>query len=143
MPVFWGFPGGAAGKESACNAGDLAWIPGLGRSPAEGKGSPLQCSGLESPMDCRVHGVTELDTTERPSLPLSFTSVEGRVSSPEAPLQEETRTARGGNSVSRHSHSQDSHVLTVIGWNTGGLDWTTLNFEEANSVEFQSKFLTK
>ena len=43
---------GSAGKESACNMGDLGSIPGLGRSPGEGNGSPLQYSGLESPMDC-------------------------------------------------------------------------------------------
>ena len=65
MTVFLGFPGGTAGKESACNVGDLAWIPGLGRSPREGKGYPLQYSGLENSMACIVHGVTELDTTER------------------------------------------------------------------------------
>ena len=40
--IFLGFPGGSAGKESACNAGDLGLIPGLGRSPGEGKGYPLQ-----------------------------------------------------------------------------------------------------
>ena len=45
-----GFPGGSAGKESACNTGDLGSIPGLGKSPGEGKGHPLQCSGLESSM---------------------------------------------------------------------------------------------
>ena len=38
---FWGFPGGSAGKASACNAGDLGSIPGLGRPPGEGKGYPL------------------------------------------------------------------------------------------------------
>ena len=65
MTVFLGFPGGTAGKESACNVGDLAWIPGLGRSPREGKGYPLQYSGLENSMACIVHGVTELDMTER------------------------------------------------------------------------------
>ena len=42
---------GSAGKESACNAGDLGSISGLGRSPGEGKGYPLQCSGLENSMD--------------------------------------------------------------------------------------------
>ena len=47
-PVFLGFCGGSAGKESALNAGDLSSIPGLGRSPGEGKGYPLQYSGLES-----------------------------------------------------------------------------------------------
>ena len=45
-----GLPGGSAGKESACNTGDLGLIPGLGRSPGEGKGFPLQCSGLENSM---------------------------------------------------------------------------------------------
>ena len=45
------FPGGSDGKESTCNAGDLGSIPGLGRSPGEGKGYPLQYSGLENPMD--------------------------------------------------------------------------------------------
>ena len=46
-----GFPRSSVGKESACNAGDLGSIPGLGRSPAEGNGNPLQCSYLENPMD--------------------------------------------------------------------------------------------
>ena len=52
-------PCGSAGKESACNAGDLGLIPGLGRSPGEGKGYLLQYSGLENSMDCIVHGVTQ------------------------------------------------------------------------------------
>ena len=46
------FPGSSAGKESASNAADLGLIPGLGRSPGEGKGYPLQYSGLENSMDC-------------------------------------------------------------------------------------------
>ena len=46
----------SVGKESTCNAGDLGSIPGLGRSPGEGKGYPLQYSGLENSMDCIVHG---------------------------------------------------------------------------------------
>ena len=54
-----GFPGGSAGEESPCNAGDLGLIPGLGRSPGEGNGYPLQGSGLEDSMDCVVHGVTK------------------------------------------------------------------------------------
>ena len=61
-PVFLGFPGGSAGKESTCNAGDLGSISGLGRSPGEGKGYPLQYSGLESSMDCTVHGVAKSRT---------------------------------------------------------------------------------
>ena len=48
--------------------GDLSSIPGLGRSPGEGKGYPLQYSVLENFMDCVVHGDTESDTTERLSL---------------------------------------------------------------------------
>ena len=53
---FWedtiqGFPSGSVGKESAYNAGDLGSIPGLGRSPGEGNGNPLQYSCLENPMD--------------------------------------------------------------------------------------------
>ena len=55
-------PCGSAGKESACNAGDLGLIPGLGRSPGEGKGYPLQYSGLENSLDCMVHGVTKSRT---------------------------------------------------------------------------------
>ena len=50
---------GSAGKESACNAGDLGSILGLGRSLGEGKGYPLQYSGLENSRDCIVHGVSE------------------------------------------------------------------------------------
>ena len=49
-----GFPCGSAGEESAYNAGDLGSIPGLVRSPGEGKGYPLQYSGLENSMDCIV-----------------------------------------------------------------------------------------
>ena len=50
-PVFLGFPCGLAGKESACSAGELGLIPLLGRSPGEGKGYPVQYSGLENFMD--------------------------------------------------------------------------------------------
>ena len=53
-----GFPCGSAGKESAHNAANLGLIPGLERSPGEGRGYPLQYSGLENPMD---YTVTESD----------------------------------------------------------------------------------
>ena len=59
---FLGFPCGSAGKESACNVGDLSSIPGLGRSPGERKSYPLQYSGLESSTDCIVPGVTNSRT---------------------------------------------------------------------------------
>ena len=57
-----GFPCGSAGKESACNVGDLGSIPGLGRSSGEGKGYPLQYSGLENSTDYLVHGVAKSRT---------------------------------------------------------------------------------
>ena len=62
-----GFPGGSDGKESACNVGDLGSIPGLGRSPGEGIGNPLQYSCLENSMDrgdgkATGHGVAESRT---------------------------------------------------------------------------------
>ena len=59
-----GFPDSSVSNESACNVGNLGLIPELGRSPGEGKGYPLQYSDLENSMDCIVHGVAELDTTE-------------------------------------------------------------------------------
>ena len=65
--VYRGFPGGSDGQESACNAEDLGSIPGLGRSPGEGNGKPLQYSCLENLMDggtwqAIVHGVTKSQT---------------------------------------------------------------------------------
>ena len=59
-----GFPGGSEVKAFACNAADLGLIPGLGRSPGEGNGNPLQYSCLENPMDggawwATVHRVAE------------------------------------------------------------------------------------
>ena len=62
-----GFSGGSVSKESACNAGDLGSIPGLGRPPGGGHGNPLQYSCLENPMDrgalwATVHGVAKTRT---------------------------------------------------------------------------------
>ena len=61
------FPGGSDGKVPVYNAGDPGSIPGMGRSPGEGNGDPLQCSCLENPMDrgawwATVHGVTKSRT---------------------------------------------------------------------------------
>ena len=73
-PVLLGFPGGSVSKESACNAGDLGSISGLGRSPGGGHGKPLQDSCLEnlhgqrSLESCSPWGLKELDTTERLSI---------------------------------------------------------------------------
>ena len=63
----YSFPGGSDGKESTCNVGDLASIPGLGRSPGGRHGNPLPYSCLENPMDreawqATVHGVAKRQT---------------------------------------------------------------------------------
>ena len=73
--IHLGFPGVSNGKEAACSVGDLDSIPGLGRSPGEGNGYPLQYSCLENLMDrgawpATIHWVTESDTTERLTLTL-------------------------------------------------------------------------
>ena len=63
--LYRSFPCGSADKESACNARDLGSVPGFGRSSGEGKGYPLQYTGLENSMDCVSWGHKELNTTER------------------------------------------------------------------------------
>ena len=64
-----GFPDSSVGKESSCNAGDTGLILGLGRSPGEGRGNPLQYSCLENPMERSLEGYSpggpeESDMTE-------------------------------------------------------------------------------
>ena len=72
------FPSSSVDKESACNLGDLGSVSGLGRFPGEGKGYPLQYSGLENSMDCIVHGGhKESDTTERLSLQMALRTRKG------------------------------------------------------------------
>ena len=67
--LFYGFPDGSDGKESACNAGDPGLIPGSGGSPEEGNGNPLQYSCLENSVDrgsggLQFMGHKESDMTE-------------------------------------------------------------------------------
>ena len=67
LKSIWEFPGGSDGKESACNMRDPGLIPGLGRSPGEGNGYPLQYHCLENSVDrgawqAAVHGVTKSQT---------------------------------------------------------------------------------
>ena len=74
--MFLGFPGDSAGNESACYAGDLGVIPGLGRSPGEGNGNSLQSSCLENPMDggvwwAAIHGVAK-SRTQLSHFPFTF-----------------------------------------------------------------------
>ena len=78
-----GFPGSSEVKASACNEGDLGSIPGLGRSPGEGNGNPLQYSCLENPMDrgawwATVHGVEKSQTRLSNFISLHFTSLQTR-----------------------------------------------------------------
>ena len=71
-PVFLGFPCDSAGKESACNVGDLGSIPGLGRSTGEGNSYPTQYSGPQNYTDWTVHGVAK----SRTWLEVTFTSLQ-------------------------------------------------------------------
>ena len=80
-----GFPGGSDSKESTCNAGDLGFILGCGRSPGEGNGNPLQYSCLGNPMDreawqTTVQGCKGLDVTERLTLIISISPTPNRIS---------------------------------------------------------------
>ena len=70
-----GYPGGSAGKESACNTRDLGSIPGLEISSGEGDSHPLQYSGLENSMDCSVHGVAKSRTQLNDSHVNSFETI--------------------------------------------------------------------
>ena len=86
-----GFPCSSVATDSAYNAGDPGSIPGLGRSPAEGNGNPLQDSCLENPMDCSlpgssVHGVARVghDLATKPPPPLASLVVAHRLSFPVA-----------------------------------------------------------
>ena len=77
--ILMGFPGGSEVKASACNAGDLSSITGLGRSPGEGNGNPLQYSCLKNPMDggawwATVHRITKNRTRLSDSLQFHFLS---------------------------------------------------------------------
>ena len=81
--VLLGFPCGSAGKESACNVGDLVSIPGLGESPGEGKGYPLQCSGeLETNLRPQW-GLKESDPAEQLSLDLNSQTSEAKLCMPD------------------------------------------------------------
>ena len=81
--MFLGFPGGSAGKASACNVGDLGLIPGLGRYPGEGKGYPLQYYGLENSFHglYSPQGRKESNTTEGLALSLSIDQLNPTVKS--------------------------------------------------------------
>ena len=111
MHIYMGFPCGSAGKESTCNAGDLGSITGLGRSPGEGKGYPLQCSGLENSMDS-PWGREELDMTER--LSLHFISLKFfHASSSTKILRQLTHRKQYKNRISEDIESALSHMVAT------------------------------
>ena len=114
-----GFPCGSAGKESTCSVGDLGSTPGLGRSPGEGKGCPLQCSGLENPMDGIVRGVAK-SRTRLSGLHCTAghggwgVGTPGRIPSPTAPGRGGHREAGTPSSEPRHlGSSPDSGVSSL------------------------------
>ena len=121
--MFLGFHCGSAGEESACNTGDLGSTPGLRRSTGEGKGYPLQYSGLENSMDCTVHRVAKSQT--RPSN-FHFTSLHfnhnGAAGSDQAPPGRPTRLKSvSGDPRSGGCFASKSPVSRV--WFTGKCQW--------------------
>ena len=85
--MFLGFSRGSAGKESICKAGDLGLIPGLGRSPREGKGYQRQYSGLENTMDCIILGVAK-SWTQLSSFHFTSHASKVMLKTPQAKLQQ-------------------------------------------------------
>ena len=106
-----GFTGGSAGKESACNVGDLGSISGLGRSPGEGKGYPLQYSGLENSMDCIVHEVAK-----------SWTRL--------SDFHFHLTTSRNGGHLNKHTARQGQRIMKHIG------SFQTSDKKAVHSLEF-------
>ena len=124
-----GFPGGSDSKESACNAGDLDSIPGLGRSPGEDNGYPLQYSGLENSIDCIVHGVTK----SRPQLSnFHFTSICNSTQNNKTLLKEVIFQARilGWIAISFSRETSQLRDQTQVSC-TAGRFFTTLATREA------------
>ena len=100
------------GKESAYNAGALASIPGSGRSPGEGNGNPLQCSCLESPMDCSlpgssVHGVARVrhDLATKPPPPPNAVSILGSMTLTKSLSEMVTRPLKEGGKIRKQGHA--------------------------------------
>ena len=100
-----GFPCGSAGKEFACNVGDLGSIPVLGRSPGEGNGYPFQYSSLENSMDSiySLWSCKELDTIEQLSLALSL-----------LPSNAKWRGAKANRVLSREHTGHSKHPFSTI-----------------------------
>ena len=139
-----GFPCGSAGEESSCNAGNLGSIPRLGRS-GEGKGYPLQYSGLENSTDCIIHGVTKsqihlsnfhfqgfcldsAETLQSPHTSIQLTSVESDPQPPENSGQLPTGQPMAGPQFNSTRHqSGPIHQDSLITLSTGGLSGLRLS----------------
>ena len=125
----WGLPCGSAGKESACNEGDLGSIPGLGRSPGEGNSYPLQYSGLENSMDCIIHGIAKSQTKPSFSWGSDITMKRFRASL-------DMRSCKDGDHQTVPKNIQLSEDLShQIPWSTERLTppWTPSGFVEGQS----------
>ena len=103
-----GFLCGSAGKESACNVGDLDLIPGWRRSPGEGKVYPRQYSGLENSMDCIFHGVAQSRTRLKQ---LSSSSSRATVTSPYFSLSHDNGHFNCFQYVATSSHAGMNNLL--------------------------------
>ena len=104
------FPCGSAGKESACNAGDLGSIPGLGRSPwRSGKGYPLQYSGLENSTDCIVHGVAK-GQTRRSDFHFSISNPQKLIGCIYRKVEEYHRPGKGHEPIYHHEDLYNFHT---------------------------------
>ena len=97
------FPGGSAGNESTCNVGDLGSIPGLGRSPGEGKGYPLRYFGLENSMDYIDHVVAK-SRTQLNDFTFTFHVGEGNGNPLQCSCLENPREGEPGGLLSLGSH---------------------------------------
>ena len=132
-------------KESARNVGDLGWIPGLERSPGEGKGDPLQYSGLKNSMDCIAHGVTKSRTrlSDFGSFPVAQTVKN-------LPAMQETRVQLlGGEDPLEKGTATHSSILAwripwteepggpqSMGSQTVRNDWATNTTEKKNTITY-------
>ena len=117
------YPCGSAGKESTCSAGGLGSIPGLGRSPGEGRGYPLQYSGL----DCTGHGVAK-SRTRLSDFHFADKGTDSRVvlagwKSFLPPAQERVQSWRGGSAVSGRPRPPHGSALCLVLPASGGPCW--------------------
>ena len=136
------FPSGSDGKESTCNAEDPGLIPGLGRSPGEGNGNPLQYSCLQNPMDrgvCRsaAHGVAKSWTQPSHQRELHFVSLHTKVT--HFCWKEKKKEGREGGSQEELNHYRN---VWHRKWKASGILPSRINpWEELLPEPFESDFI--